>query len=178
MEEHGIPTVVAKRLDGSRCQLIKRQASAQATLCKMGTQPHHSSFFPLSAHAYCGQTVAHLSNCWALVSTYNIASSSAFYPSPVQKNPQNHPHFTRLKIRKSANPQFTRGLLTLGYRAFSLPESANRTLANSLPGQFTPLPLCITWGSSSPKRGTFPPIFGSCLLMPNGCPSQILLSTC
>jgi len=22
---------------------------------------------PLSAHAYCGQTVAHLSNCWALV---------------------------------------------------------------------------------------------------------------
>jgi len=32
----------------------------------MGTQPHSSSS-PLSAHAYCGQTVAHLSNCWALV---------------------------------------------------------------------------------------------------------------
>jgi len=25
---------------------------------------------PLSAHAYCGQTVAHLSNCWALVIYY------------------------------------------------------------------------------------------------------------
>jgi len=28
----------------------------------VGTQPHSSSF-PLSAHAYCGQTVAHVSNC-------------------------------------------------------------------------------------------------------------------
>ena len=29
-----------------------------------------------------------------------------------------------------------------------------------------------------PKHGTFLPIFGSCLLWPNGCPSQLLLSTC
>ena len=28
-----------------------------------------------------------------------------------------------------------------------------------------------------PKRGT-PPIFGPCLLWPNGCPSQLLLSSC
>jgi len=36
----------------------------------MGTQwgpSSHSSPSPLSAHAYCGQTVAHLSNCGALV---------------------------------------------------------------------------------------------------------------
>jgi len=33
MEECGIPTIVAKRLDGSRCHLVKRQASAQTTLC-------------------------------------------------------------------------------------------------------------------------------------------------
>jgi len=37
-------------------------------------------------------------------STYNIAfaSASTFYPSRPQKNQQNHPHFTRLKIRRSA----------------------------------------------------------------------------
>jgi len=29
----------------------------------METQPPHSSLSPLLAHAYCGQTVAHLSNC-------------------------------------------------------------------------------------------------------------------
>jgi len=32
-----------------------------------GEPAHHSSPSPLSAHAYCGQMVAHLSNCWALV---------------------------------------------------------------------------------------------------------------
>jgi len=31
-----------------------------------GPSPHNSPF-PGSSHAYCGQTVAHLSNCWALV---------------------------------------------------------------------------------------------------------------
>jgi len=35
-------------------------------------------------------------------------------------------------------------------------------------------------GSSLPQRGTAnsPPIFGPHLLWPNGCPSQLLLSTC
>ena len=33
-----------------------------------GDPATHSSPSPLSAHAYCVQTVAHLSNCWALVS--------------------------------------------------------------------------------------------------------------
>ena len=28
-----------------------------------------------------------------------------------KKNPQNHPHFTRLKIRRSADPHFTGGLI-------------------------------------------------------------------
>jgi len=37
-----------------------------------------------------------------IFSTYNIASASAFYQSRLQKNPQNHPHFTPLKIRRSA----------------------------------------------------------------------------
>jgi len=37
-------------------------------------------------------------------STYNIASASVFYPSCPQKNLQNHPCFTRLKIRRSADP--------------------------------------------------------------------------
>ena len=99
-------SVVAKRLDGSRCHLVWRYASAQATLCWTGNQlplkgahfycgwmdqdatwykwrprprPHcvtwGSSFSPYGAHAasqysahvYCGQTVAHLSYFWALV---------------------------------------------------------------------------------------------------------------
>ena len=99
--------VVAKRLGGSRCHLLRRYASAQATLCYMGTQfpqrgaapnfrPHgwmdqdvtwHGSIGHVpgdivldgdsapqrkatikinphfSAHVYCSQTVAHLSNC-------------------------------------------------------------------------------------------------------------------
>ena len=42
-------------------------------------------------------------------STYNIASTSAFYPPRLQKNPQNHPHFTRLKIRRSTDLHFTGG---------------------------------------------------------------------
>jgi len=36
---------------------------------------------------------------------------------------------------------------------------------------------CVKWGPSSPK-GAQPPIFGSCLLWPNGRPSQLLLSSC
>jgi len=32
-----------------------------------GDPAPHSSPSPLSAHAYCGQMVTHLSNCWALV---------------------------------------------------------------------------------------------------------------
>ena len=40
-----------------------------------------------------------------------------------------------------------------------------------------PRPLCVTWGPSSPQRGTAP-YFQPCLLWPNGRPSQLLLSTC
>jgi len=37
----------------------------------------------------------------------------------------------------------------------------------------------VTWGPSSPKeRGTAPPLFGPCLMWPNGRPSQQLLSCC
>ena len=46
-------------------------------------------------------------------STYNtgIASASTFYLSCLQKNPQNHQHFICLKIRTSADPHFTGGLI-------------------------------------------------------------------
>ena len=57
-------SVVAKRLDGSRCHLVQRYASAQATLCYMGTQrsPQRKGAQPhqFSAYAYCDKTVAHL----------------------------------------------------------------------------------------------------------------------
>jgi len=41
-----------------------------------------------------------------------------------------------------------------------------------------PRPYCVTWGSSFPHMWRSPPIFGPCLLWPNGRPSQLLLSTC
>jgi len=54
-----------------------------------------------------------------------------------------------------------------------------------MPGRPKPRPHCVTWGHAdmgtqltSPKKGAQPPIFGRCLLWPNGRPSQILLSTC
>jgi len=49
----------SKRLDGLRCHLVQRLASAQATLCSMGTQlprkraQPHTQFW---SHVYCGQT--------------------------------------------------------------------------------------------------------------------------
>ena len=52
-------SIVAKRLDGSRCHLVGRQASAKATLCcwrpssplpKTGAEP------PIFGRVYCGQT--------------------------------------------------------------------------------------------------------------------------
>jgi len=39
-------SVVAKRLDGLRCHLVRRWASALATLCYMGTQPSETGHGP------------------------------------------------------------------------------------------------------------------------------------
>jgi len=46
----------------SRCHLVRRQSSAQATLCYMGNQlrPKRGRGFQFSAHIYCSQTVAEL----------------------------------------------------------------------------------------------------------------------
>jgi len=55
-------SVVTKRIHGSRCHLVWRQASAQATLCKMATHhplPQKGAQPPLhriSAHVCSGQT--------------------------------------------------------------------------------------------------------------------------
>jgi len=53
-------SVVAKQLDGSRCRMDQddRPSSSHG---KGHSSPH------FSARVYCGHTVAHLSNCWALV---------------------------------------------------------------------------------------------------------------
>jgi len=58
-------SVVAKQLDGSRCHLIRRYASAQATFCYMWIRlPQKGHSRPqFSAHVYCGQMVTHLSYC-------------------------------------------------------------------------------------------------------------------
>ena len=38
--------------------------------------------------------------------------------------------------------------------------------------------IIVLEGTQLPKKGHSPPIFGPCLLWPNGRPSQLLLSTC
>jgi len=58
-------SVVAKQLDGSKCHLVGRQASAQAALCYMETQlplPKGAQP-PIFGRVYCGQTIVHLSYC-------------------------------------------------------------------------------------------------------------------
>jgi len=63
----------AKRLHGSRCHLVWRYASAEATLLDGDPalpppkKRKHSPRF--LAHVFCGQMVAHLSYCCALVQT-------------------------------------------------------------------------------------------------------------
>jgi len=64
--------IVAKRLDGSRCHLVRRgrPRAAQAHCVRWGPlsalplAPKRGTTFPeFSAHIYCGQTVDHLSYC-------------------------------------------------------------------------------------------------------------------
>jgi len=47
-------------------------------------------------------------------------------------------------------------------------------------GRPRPRRCCMRWGPSfsSEKRHSSPPLFGQCLLWPNGCPSQQLMSSC
>ena len=52
MEEHGIPTIVAKRLDASRCHLVKKEVGLGLGHIVLdgdpvGTQRPHSSSSPL-----------------------------------------------------------------------------------------------------------------------------------
>ena len=39
-------------------------------------------------------------------------------------------------------------------------------------GRAQPKRHCVRWGCSSPERGTTPPLFGPCLLWPNGWMDQ------
>ena len=63
-------SVVTKRLDGSRCHLIRKQASASAP-------PKRGTALPLFGHVCCGQTVAHLSKCWAWARWFGIDVAAA-----------------------------------------------------------------------------------------------------
>ena len=67
-------SIVAKRLDGSRCHLVRRYVSAQATghivldgdpAPPLPPQKKNGGIAvpKFSAHVYCSQTVAHLSYC-------------------------------------------------------------------------------------------------------------------
>jgi len=53
--------IVGKRLDGSRCHLVWRQASVQATLCYMGTQlrPYGKEHSSPNVYACCAGLVSY-----------------------------------------------------------------------------------------------------------------------
>ena len=58
-------SIVAKRPDESRCHLVRRQTSAQATLCQMGTQlPLIGARPQFSVYVYCGQTARWTKTPW------------------------------------------------------------------------------------------------------------------
>ena len=58
-------SIVAKRLGGSRWHLVRRQTSAQATLCQMGTQlPLIGARPQFSVYVYCGQTARWTKTPW------------------------------------------------------------------------------------------------------------------
>jgi len=76
-------SIVTKRLDGSRCHLVRTGVDLGAghivldgaeLAPERGTaeQPPGPHF---SAHVYCGQTVAHLSYCWALVIVLQLSTA-------------------------------------------------------------------------------------------------------
>jgi len=75
-------SVVAKQLDGSRCRLVPGYEGSPRprSHCYMGPSSpsrkwHRPPFF---GHVYCGQTVAYLSYCWALVQVW----CGPWHPTP------------------------------------------------------------------------------------------------
>jgi len=105
--------IVAKQLDGSRCHLAGRQASAQATALDGTELP------PKGGHNL---------NFWHMSIVAKRLDASVYHLLRRWPRPRRH---------------------------------------------------CVRWGPAPPasERGT-PPIFGPCLLWPNGRPSQPLLSSC
>jgi len=63
--------------------LGKEVGLGQGNIMLDGDPAPHSSPSPLSAYAYCSQTVAHLSNCWALVSNASTKGWALRAPSKV-----------------------------------------------------------------------------------------------
>jgi len=97
-------------------------------------------------------------------------------PPPKENNPQFSAHVccgqTRLPVfKKGAHSQFLAHVYcsqTAGW--IKMPLSTTVSLG---PGH-----IVLHGTQVLPLKGTQPPIFGPCLLWPNGRPSQLLLSTC
>jgi len=75
-------SIVAKRLDGSSgCHLVRSVGFGPDDIVLDG-DPSSPAIGaqqpPFSACVYCGLTVAHLSNCWALVVSYFFYSFRDF----------------------------------------------------------------------------------------------------
>jgi len=133
--------VVVKRLDGLRCHLVWSQASAQATLCSMGTQlprkKGRTHPTQLLAHVYCGETVGWIK--MPLGTEVNLGPSDVVldgFVSPPRAQP----------------PVFgTRPLWLNGWM------DEDTTWYGSRPRS---RPHCIVPGPSSPQKGHItPPLF-------------------
>jgi len=142
---------VAKRLHGSRCHLVLRSASAQATLCYMRTQlpPKRgtpaASFRPMSvvAKRLVGPK-CHLTGGRRRLSRHCVT----WGPSSHQ--------------RGTSPPQFSADLV---WPNGWMDEDATWHIGRPWPRRH-----CVKWGSSSPRKGhsTAPPLFGPCLLWRSG----------
>jgi len=119
-------SIVAKRLDGSRCHLVRRYRSRSRRHCVI-----------------CGPS----------------------FPLPPKKDGHSSPR----TIRPIGLSIVVKRLDGLGYHLVR--------------GRPWPRRHCVrwgVWGPSSPngKEHSSPPLFGPCLLWPNGCPSQQMLRCC
>jgi len=82
--------VLAKRLGGSRCHLLRRYASAQATLCYMGTQlPQRVAVPNVRPHGWMDQYVTWYESVGHVPGDIVLDADSA----PQRKATQ-HPHFS------------------------------------------------------------------------------------
>ena len=155
--------VVSKRLNGLRCDLLWRQASAQATLCQMGS--------PLPSQKGGGHNNPNVGPC--ILQPNDLMDQ---YETWHGGTPRPRRHCVRRRPSplspKGHSPQFSAHVCcgqTAGW--IKMPVGTEVALG---PGHI------VSDGDQvpSPKGAQQPSSFGPFIFWPNGRPSQLLVSTC